>query len=81
MPALIDGSATGDVAIVVLRRQGLISVPVYLWTASGWVDVSTLTVAQFSAWVDLRCQGGGGDPVLPVGPKVVNLTISRYNDW
>jgi hypothetical protein len=76
MPA-IDGDATGDIAIAILRRKGDIAVPVYLWTGGQWVDFAVIPAAQFSAWVDLR------PTLFPSGDfsKTDNLTISRTNDW
>lgn len=79
MPESSPG-ASGDIALAILRRQGAIGVPVYLWTSAGWVDFAALTPVQFSAWVDLR-------PTLyPPGdfsatPKTESLTISRTNNW
>lgn len=88
----INNSASGDIAIAIQRRKGDIGVPVYIWIDLGsgpvWVDFLTLTGPQFSAWVDARCAANFNYPLSPspadppgTQTKVVNLTISRTNDW
>ena len=75
-----SGSATGDIAIAVLRRKGDIGVPVYVWIDLGsgpsWVDFATLTAPQFSAWVDSRTAFAAQQTT-----KTVGVTLSRDNTW
>lgn len=85
MAGKVDEGASGDIALAILRRNGSIGVPVYLWTLGGWVDFLTLTGPQFSAWVDVRCAGVGNSSFADAAAgsllKVPNFTISRTNDW
>jgi hypothetical protein len=74
--SFVDAGATGDIAVAVLRRQGTIAVPVFVWDGAAWIDFATMTGPQFSAWVDARCAGAA-----QIGGKVPNVTISRTNDW
>lgn len=84
----MEAGASGDISIVLLRRNGTVTVPVYLWLGSVWVDVATLTSAQFSTYVDARLatltnpngQININNPdgtITVVGQKVDGLTITR----
>lgn len=84
----MEAGASGDIAIAIQRRNGQITVPVYLWLGGVWVDFQTLTAAQFSTYVDARLattSNPNGEininnpdgSITVVGQKVDGLTITR----
>jgi hypothetical protein len=50
----MEQGATGDISIGILRRNGSITVPVYLWLGGAWVDLAALTAAQWNTYVTAR---------------------------
>lgn len=50
----MEAGASGDITICIMRRNGTVGIPIWLWLGGVWVDVATLTAAQFSAYVNAR---------------------------
>lgn len=80
----MEAGASGDISIAILRRNGSIGVPVYLWLGGAWVDFQALTAAQFSTYVDNRLAAVNNpngvsypDGVTATPQKVDGLTITR----
>lgn len=84
----MEPGATGDIAIAVLRRNGSINVPVYLWLGGAWIDFQALTAGQFSTYVDARLAASDNpngeyninhvDGAVTIAEKKVDgLTITR----
>lgn len=84
----MEAGASGDIAIGILRRNGTITIPVYLWLNAAWVDLQTLTVGQWNTYVNARLvatanpngQLNVNNPdgsVTLVGQKVDGLTVSK----
>ena len=71
----MQAGATGDIAVAILRRNGSIAVPVYLWLGGAWVDFQSLTGAQFSTYVDARLAIEDVDPNGTITNE--DRTISR----
>lgn len=81
----MEAGASGDIAICILRSNGTVGVPIWLWLGGVWVDVANLTAAQFSTYVNARLatllnpNGWAIDPTTAeyVPQKVDGLTISK----
>jgi hypothetical protein len=74
----MEPDATGNIAVVIQRRKGDITVPIYLWLGGQWVDVATLTAQQFNSWVNNRL---AYTAAWTDTPPIDNLTISRTPSW
>lgn len=74
----MEPDATGNIAVAILRRNGSIASPVYLWLGGQWVDFATLTAQQFGAWVTNRLSYTVQAEDVP---PIDNLTINRTRTW